>query len=287
MNTVDLHTHSIYSDGTYTPEEIVRLAAEKGLAAVALTDHDTLEGVEEALHYGRVYNVQVIPGIEVSTEFEGTEIHIVGLFAGNDNKEFNDALEKLRESRINRNAEMVKRLNEIGVPVEYENVLKYAKGNVVSRAHIAKEIANIGYANSINDAFNKFVGKDKPAYVKRKVMSRRDTLRLIAESGGIAVLAHPLLYKLESSDLEKMVGELARCGLRGIEAYYSTHSEKDTEYIKSVAERFDLKLSGGSDFHGENKPNIELGTGLGSLRVPYKVLEDLESEVKQRGVQNA
>lgn len=278
MKTVDLHTHSIYSDGTFTPKEIMEYGKVKGLAAIALTDHDTLEGIYEAVMWGSKYGIEVIPGIEVSTEYEGTEIHIAGLFVSNENEEFNSALEGLRKSRENRNRQMVEKLNENGVSIKYEDVEKRAEGGIVTRAHIAREIINKGYAGSNNEVFERYIGKDKPAYVKRQVLSWTDTLRLINESGGLAVLAHPLLYKLSERRLEMIIGELVKGGLAGIEAYYSTHSLSDINYVKQVAQKYKLRLSGGSDFHGANKPKLDLGTGYGNLSVPYDILEGLKKE---------
>lgn len=278
MNTVDLHTHSVYSDGTFTPKEIMKYGKEKGLTAIALTDHDTLEGIYEAEMWGSKYGVEVIPGIEVSTEYEGTEIHIVGLFVNSENEEFNSALTELRKSRENRNRQMVEKLNEIGVSIKYEDVEKRAEGGIITRAHIAREIINKGYAGSNNEVFVRYIGKDKPAYVKRQVLPWTETLRLINESEGIAVLAHPLLYKLSQNRLEMIIRELVKGGLAGIEAYYSTHSPSDINYVKRIAQKYKLRLSGGSDFHGANKPKLDLGTGYGNLSVPYDVLEGLKKE---------
>lgn len=282
MNTVDLHTHSICSDGTFTPKELISYGKEKGLSAIALTDHDTLQGVDEALYYGDKYGVEVIPGIEVSTEYDNNELHIVGLFVNKDNAEFVAALNKLRADRENRNVEMVEKLNSIGVSIDYKNVLKRANGGVITRAHIAREIIDNGYATSNNEVFDRYIGKDKPAYIKRELMSWQDTLYLIEKSGGLSILAHPLLYKLSYKRLEMIVGDLANFGLAGIEAYYSSHSPAEVKYIKILADKNRLKLSGGSDFHGKNKPKLDLGIGYGELKVPYEVLEILKKELKLR-----
>ncbi len=280
MNTVDLHTHSTCSDGTFTPKELVAYGKKKGLKAIALTDHDTLEGISEALYYGEKFGIEVIPGIEISTEYENNELHIVGLFVSNESEELKSALENLRKSREMRNIEMVEKLNNIGVDISYENVLKRAGGGIVTRAHIAGEVMALGYASSNNEVFERYIGKDKPAYIKRNLMSWQDTLYLIKNSGGLPVLAHPLLYKLSDRRLEMIVSDLANHGLCAIEAYYSTHSPAEVKYVKTLAEKNKLKLSGGSDFHGANKPKIDLGTGYGSLQVPYEVLESLRKGVK-------
>lgn len=280
MKTADLHTHSIYSDGTLSPQALVRLAAEKGLSALALTDHDTLDGTDEALYWGERLGVEVIRGVEISTDFENNELHIVGLFTDN-SAELSSALSELRNSREQRNMLMVEKLNSMGMDISYDDVVGSAGGAVVTRAHIAREIIKKGYASSNNEAFERYIGKDKPAYVRRSLMDYRTTLRLIAQSGGISVLAHPFTYKLSERRLEKIVDGLKDCGLSAIEAYYSTHSASETEYIKELAVRKGLKISGGSDFHGENKPGLELGTGYGKLEIPYSILEGLKSELKK------
>lgn len=280
MNTVDLHTHSTYSDGTFIPKELIAYAKEKGLSAIALTDHDTVAGVSEAIGYGAEYGIEVIPGIEVSTEYEDTEIHIVGLFVDVNNKELLSALDNFRLGRQNRNKEMVDKLNAIGVNINYNDVLANAGGGVITRAHIAQEIIKKGYALSNNEVFDRYIGKNKPAYVKRKVMTWQDTISLIVKSGGLAVLAHPLLYKLSDKRLEMIVSQLSANGLGAIEAYYSTHSPRDVKYIKELALKNRLKLSGGSDFHGTNKPKLDLATGYGNLQVPYDIIEELKKGVK-------
>lgn len=282
MNTVDLHTHSTFSDGTFTPKELVSYGAKKGLSALALTDHDTLEGNDEAVFCGEKYGIEIIRGIEISTEYESTELHIVGLFMDNEREELISALKGLRESRKTRNIEMVQKLNEIGININYDEIAESAKGDVITRAHIAKEVIKKGYASSNNEVFDRYIGRDKPAYVKRTVLPWQDTLRLICESGGLPILAHPLLYRISQRRLEMILGELAKYGLAGIEAYYSTHSAAKIKFVKMLADKNRLKLSGGSDFHGENKPKLDLGTGYGNLQVPYEVLEGLKKELKAR-----
>lgn len=282
MNTVDLHTHSTFSDGTFTPKELAAYGAKKGLSALALTDHDTLEGNEEAVFYGEKYGIEIIPGVEISTEYESTELHIVGLFTGNESKELESSLKKLRESRKTRNIEMVQKLNEIGININYDEIAESAKGDVITRAHIAKEVIKNGYASSNSEVFERYIGKDKPAYVKRNVLPWQDTLRLICESGGLPILAHPLLYRISQRRLEMILGELARYGLAGIEAYYATHTPSEVKYVKMLADKNRLKPSGGSDFHGDNKPKLDLGTGYGNLCVPKEVLDGLKKELKLR-----
>lgn len=282
MKTVDLHTHTTCSDGTYSPRELVAYAAKKGLSAIAITDHDTLDGIDEAVLEGKKAGVEVIPGIEVSTEYDGSDIHIVGLFVNNRDRHFLNILSDLRHKRENRNALIVQKLRELGIDIHYEEVVKAAEGDVITRAHIANVLMAKGCAGSITEAFDKYIGKHGPAYVKRDVLPLEATLEILEDNGALTVLAHPFLYKLGKEELENMVSTLSKNGLTGIEAYYSTHDASDTEYIKTIAEKNGLLLSGGSDFHGSNKPNIDLGTGKGALSVPYDVLDVLEKFKERR-----
>ncbi len=279
MKTVDLHTHTLCSDGTYTPTELVEYAAEKGLSAIAITDHDTVEGIGEAKAAGKAAGVEVIPGIEVSTEYDETDIHIVGLFVNDKDSEFLNTLSRLRQKREKRNVLMAQRLKELGLDISYEDIVRAADGGVATRAHVARVLMEKGCTATIKEGFDRYIGKHKPAYIRREVPDWRTTLDILGKNGAVAVLAHPFLYKLGKERLENMVSELAKNGLRGIEAYYSTHSPSDTEYIKRLAEKNGLLLSGGSDFHGKNKPHIDLGSGMGSLTVPYEVLESFKERL--------
>lgn len=276
MKTIDLHTHSTCSDGTYTPEELVKYGKEKGLSAIALTDHDTFDGVEEAKAAGKKYGIEVIGGIEFSTNYEETEIHMVGLFLDKNCSMIEKRLEEIRQNRIERNIQMVEKLNDLGVNITYEQVKEVANGGIVTRAHIANVLVKNGCCQSNNECFDRYIGKNKPAYVKRQVLNYDETISLIAASGGISIMAHPLLYKLSSARLEKVVSDMAAKGLRGIEVYYSTHSPSDTKYIKTLALKNRLLFSGGSDFHGKNKPKLDLGTGYGELAVPYEILDKMK-----------
>ncbi len=276
MKTADMHTHTSCSDGTYSPKELVYYGAKKGLSAIAVTDHDTVSGIDEAVYYGERAGIEVIKGIELSTEYGETDIHIVGLFVNNKDSNFLSILSALREKRESRNLLMVEKLQELGLGITYEDVVNAAEGGVVTRAHVARALMEKGCTGTIKEAFDRYIGKHKPAYVKRQVPDWRTTLDILSNNGALAILAHPFLYKLGKERLENMISELSQNGLTGIEAYYSTHSPSDTEYIKDIAEKNGLLLSGGSDFHGSNKPHIDLGTGMGSLAVPYEVLERLK-----------
>lgn len=276
MKTIDLHTHTTASDGSFTPTELVKHAEEKGLAAVAVTDHDTVNGIAEAMKAAKNLSVELIPGIEISSAYDKLEVHIVGLFVNHSNKAFTDKLEQLRFSREERNRKMIQRLNDLGIDISYSEVNTYAKGGIITRAHFAGVLLQKGYIKSTNEAFKRYIGDKSPAYIPRELPSYRYAAELIREAGGIAILAHPLLYKINADLRERMLTDMKNCGLTGIEAYYSTHSSADVEYIKSLAQKHGLLLSGGSDFHGINKKDLELGTGYGSLAVPYELLDKLK-----------
>lgn len=287
MKTVDLHTHTTYSDGTYTPKELIEYAVTKGLSAVAVADHDTFEGTDEAVLYGSLNNIEVIRGIEISTEYERhdekydfqTEIHIVGLFNDNKYHILNNKLDEVRANRTARNHAVIAKFNEIGIPITYQDLQSVAGGNIITRAHFAKVLLQKGYISCTQECFDKYLGNGKPMYIKREMLSYIDAISLINDSGGIAILAHPLLYKLSDKVLEIMISDLKAAGLTGIEALYSTHSPSDTKFIKTIAQKHKLLISGGSDFHGLNKPKIDLAVGYGNLCVPYEVLEQLKGAI--------
>lgn len=279
MKTVDLHTHTTCSDGTFTPKELVEYAAKKGLSAIAITDHDVFSGVEEGIARSRGLGIEVIPGIEVSAEYEGSEVHIVGLFIDIYNKAINNKLENMRKKRIDRNRLMAEKLRELGIDISYDDIKNAADGEIVTRAHIAKALRQKGYVASNQEAFDKYIGTGKAAYVKRDVLDWQETINMINNAGGAAILAHPLLYKFSQNRLENIAADMSAHGLKGIEAYYPTHSLSDVKYIKLIAEKNNIKISGGSDFHGKNKPRLDLGAGYGDLAVPYEVLEGIKGVI--------
>lgn len=280
MKTIDLHTHTTASDGTLTPSELVAYAAEKGLCAVAVTDHDTTEGIAEALSAADGRELNVIPGIEISSMYDRLEIHIVGLFIDPENTSLLEWLTALRQSREERNKKMLTVLSDMGIEISYDELSEFAAGSIITRAHFAGIMLKKGYITSINEAFDRLIGDRCPAYIPRELPDYKTSINMIRSAGGIAVLAHPLLYKINTKGLEDMVSELAAASLTGIEAYYSTHSPSDTKYIKRLAQQNRLLLSGGSDFHGSNKKNLDLGTGYGTLAVPADLIDTLKGALK-------
>lgn len=275
-DTIDLHTHSTFSDGTFTPLQLVKYAEEKGLKAFAITDHDTTEGVKEAKSIET--NVEVISGVEISTRYDKKEIHIVGLYVNENDADLNKQLKYYREKRVTRNFEILEKLNSLGVNITIDDVKESCTGDVISRAHIAKALVSKGFVGSYTEAFDRYLGDNKCAYVPRETLNYEESMELITKAGGVPVLAHPLLYKMSDTNLENMMVKLRQKGLKAVEVYYSTHSNSDTQHIMAMANRVGLIYSGGSDFHGATKPKIDMGTGMGKLAVPYEILEKIRGE---------
>lgn len=283
--SIDLHTHTTFSDGTFSPKELVKYACEKGLNAIAVTDHDTTDGVAEAMSATENIPLEVIPGIELSSMYEDKEIHIVGLFIDPNDKILKSELEGLRKSREERNVLMAEKLTEKGLPITYEEVFSFSGGSIITRAHFAGVLVEKGFVTSVNEAFTRFLGDGCPCYIQRSLPSAEKSIDMILKNGGLAVLAHPLLYKMGNEHLEHMINRLAEKGLAAIEAYYSTHSPSDTKRICELAEKNSLLLSGGSDFHGSNKKGLDLGCGYGNLDVPNELLVKLKG-AKKNGKRN-
>lgn len=276
MKIIDLHVHSTASDGTYTPSEVVLLAKKTGLSAMALTDHDTTDGIPEAMTCADECKLTFVPGIELSTSYNGKEIHIVGLFIDHHSRELSDTLFLLNRTRDTRNEQIACRFRNLGIPVSMEDITAEFPGSVITRAHFASYLYKKGYVTSIKSAFDQYLSDHGPCFVKRERIPCNFTIDLIHKAGGLAILAHPVLYHLSDKNLSTMVRDLKEMGLDGIEAIYSTYSQNDERLIRRLARDNNLKISGGSDFHGSNKPHIKLGIGHGNLNVPYDVLTELK-----------
>ncbi len=278
---IDLHTHSTRSDGTYTPSELVRYASEKGLGAMALTDHDTVDGIQEALDAADKMREAgepapiIVPGIELSAEYNGQDIHFVGLFQDWESPSFRTQLADLADSRVGRNHKMCALLTEHGYPVTVEELEREFPDRIIARPHIAQHLVDHGLIGSVEEAFNKLIGDDCPYYIPRAKITPEEAIELLLTYHGVPVMAHPLQYHFDTAQLEQFVGQLADRGLRGIEVYYPTHKPADTAALMRLADRFGLLYSGGSDFHGARKKNLDLGTGYGHLFVPGNLLEPI------------
>lgn len=280
LKYVDLHIHSSYSDGTDTPAELVQLALSLGLSAFALTDHDTTGGFAEAqcalMQAGAADRLRIIPGVEISAAYKDRDIHILGLFIDPGNEALSSALKIARENRIKRNRTMLQRLCDAGYPMTEAELVQDSDAACIGRMHFANALVARGYAKSKQDAFQRFIGQDCPYYVPRNYITPQDAIALIRGAGGLAILAHPLLYHLERPELEQLVARLMSCGLSGLEAIYTTNSTEDEQYVRTLASRNGLLISGGSDYHGANKPHITMGTGRGNLRIPESIVTTLE-----------
>ena len=280
MKQIDLHVHSNKSDGTYTPSELVDYALQKGLSAFALTDHDTTDGLEEAAAYAENKPIEVIPGIEFSSENEGKDIHVVGLYINYDAPAFQARLKSFVDSRINRNIKMCRNLQEAGIDITFDKLCAENPGAVITRAHYAAYLTEHGYVTSRAEAFSKYVGDNCKYYVPREKITPAQAVELILQAGGVPILAHPPLYHMGNERLDALVGVLKQAGLMGIEAFYSSYSNQDERDMLRLAKKYDLLLSGGSDFHGDNKPGLDLGTGYGKLFVPFEILEKIKEAVQ-------
>lgn len=284
MKAIDLHTHTCKSDGSYTPTELVDYAIEKGLAAVAITDHDTTEGLNEALSHAAdlkekcLPSVEVVPGIEFSTKYENQDVHVVGLFIAYDSPMFKQALADFVDSRTNRNRKMCENLRGAGIDITYEKLRARYPDSVITRAHYASYLFEKGYVKSRQDAFSQYLGDHTKYFVPREKVTPVQAVKLILHAGGIPILAHPPLYHMGNDRLDKLTASLKAEGLMGIETFYSTYSNQDIRDMQRLAVKYDLLFSGGSDFHGTNKPGLDLGCGYGKLFIP----EDLLAKMKIR-----
>lgn len=277
MNAVDLHTHSNKSDGSLSPTELVTLAKEKGLSAIALTDHDTTEGLDEAIKAGESLGVRVIPGVELSCEYQGKDIHIVGLDIDYKDESFRATLQEFVDSRILRNKKMCQKLTDAGLPVDYDELMEMFGESVITRAHYARYMLSKGYIKSLPEAFERYIGDHAPCFIPREKVTPVQGIKLILAAGGIPVLAHPLLYKMGKERINNLVAELKDAGLVALEAIYCTYTPSDEREMRALADKHNLLISGGSDFHGAAKPGLELGTGYGKLYIPESVLDDILS----------
>lgn len=275
MKVCDLHTHSVYSDGTYTPEEIIDAAINAGLSAVALCDHNTVDGLPAFLAAAEHKNIQAIAGAEFSVDYKGTELHLLGLFIPQGqfakvSALMNDVIERKKQSNLS----LIASLNRAGYAIDYQTIQNSTPNGKFNRAHIAAELTRKGYIESIKHAFRTLLSPEAGHYTEPERLSFLEMVGFIKSIGAIPVLAHPFL-NLQESALEDLLPLAKEKGLVGMECCYSLYDEQTTELAFRLAEKYGLKRSGGSDFHGGNKPDIKLGTGKGNLKVPYRWVEEL------------
>ncbi|MDO8602762.1 MAG: PHP domain-containing protein [Candidatus Omnitrophota bacterium] len=277
----DLHVHTNISDSTFSPEKVVSLAGLAGLDAIAITDHDTCAGIAPAIMFAKDMDIEIIPGVELTTELEDDEVHMLGYFIDWQNKEFTKKLEELCRVREERAKEILRRLSEQGIDLQYEDLLKLAGPgmNSVGRLHIANLLYAKGKISCVRDAFTKYIGNNSPAYVKKFKLSPREASDMIKSVGGVSVLAHPKTINTENRPLRDTVGMLVGEGVQGIEAYHSDHNARESNEFKALAKEYGLLVTGGSDCHGLGKKEVLLG----KVKVSYELVEKLRdaSRLKQ------
>ena len=276
MNRIDLHLHTTHSDGSLSPTDVLRLAHKAGVTALAITDHDIVTGIPEAIAAGAELGIEIIPGVEISSRVGNSELHILGYCLQWQDPELNRRLAFLRESRHSRNPQIIERLRALGLDVTYEEVRALAGTDAVGRPHIARLLMDKHYVTSAKDAFDRYLAEGRPAYVARELPSPADAIAWIRAAGGVAVLAHPTWAKVSGESLNALLIALKAEGLGGIEVHYSSHTKRQTREYHDLAKRLDLLITGGSDFHGITKPDIEVGTGRGGLKVSEKLLDPLK-----------
>lgn len=273
---IDLHTHSTESDGTDTPETLTHNAKEAGLSAFALTDHDTVAGIEKAKPVAQKLGIEFVPGIELSTDYEGTEVHILGYYIDEKNESFLKQLQTFLDSRDLRNEKMAFLLQKEGFDITLDKLVVEYPDSVITRAHFARYLVEHHMVKNRETAFSKYLGNQCRCYVPREKISPFEAIKLIQSGGGVAFFAHPILCHMNFERLKRFIADLKAAGLTGIEAIYSANSPGDTGNLKRIAKENGLLVSGGSDYHGANKPYIRLGKGRGSLYVPDEILEDIK-----------
>jgi predicted metal-dependent phosphoesterase TrpH len=279
--SVDLHIHTTASDGTFTPEQVISHAHQLRLKAIAITDHDTVAGSKEALGSGVPPSLGFLTGVEISATpppfYPGSgSFHLLGYSIRLDDPNLNRTLEKLQQARKNRNPAIINRLNELGISITLDEVRKEAGVAQLGRPHIAQLMVKKGVVASINEAFDQFLGTGKPAYVDKQRVECFKAIEIIQDAGGVPVLAHPGLLDYQTENqLDELIGKLKKAGIQGVEVYYSGHTPDQTRLYAALAQRHDLLMTGGSDFHGAIQPEIEMGSGQGDLIVPYELFKKL------------
>jgi len=279
MSRIDLHLHTTHSDGSQSPAEVVRLAHEAGVSALAITDHDITTGLPEAIAAGQDLGIEIIPGIEISSRHGESELHVLGYFLKWQDAQLNARLNTFRESQDRRHPKIIELLQAAGIDITYDEVRAVAGSDSVGRPHIARVLMDKNVVTTAKEAFDRFLAEGKAAYVPRDLPAPVDAIRWIKDAGGLAVLAHPTWVKTTEGTLTDLARQLKEQGLDGVEVHYSTHTPRQTRTYLSLAKQLGLLVTGGSDFHGMTKPDIEVGIGKGSLHVPDHLLPKLKDAV--------
>ena len=278
MSCVDLHVHTTASDGAMSPSEMVRYARAKGLQAIAITDHDTIGGLDEAVSEGERIGIEVIPGIEISAEHSPGSMHLLGYFFDRHHPMLNERLSYLQKARAERNPKIAQKLSDLGIRVTYDEVVRASGGGQVGRPHFAQVLLEKGYVKSFQEAFDRFLKKGAQAYVDKVRFSPKEAMRFIGEAKGVVVLAHPNTLGMKGyAELERLIFELVELGLNGVEVHYPEHSALETAQYKALAERLGLVITGGTDYHGLEENKLDIGVGRGEMKLPYSMVESLKA----------
>lgn len=279
MGTIDLHSHTVVSDGRLTPRELVQLAHQKGVKHLSITDHDTTDGLDEAIAEAAGLGVEIIPGIEVSCDIPGTEVHLLGFYLDYKNPEFQEKISTFREGRVGRAMEMVRKLGELGAPITWERVKEIAGDGSVGRPHVAQALLEAGHIQTIPEAFDRWIGRNGPAYAEREKLSLEDAIALIHSVGGIASIAHPY----ESEGLMNLLPGLVKNGLDAIECYYTSYGPDRRQPLLEFIKSNGLIASGGSDYHGFPMAGLtEVTNTPGSVDVPESVIDAMKDRLAHR-----
>lgn len=265
---IDLHIHTNASDGNYSPKEVVQMAKKAGLLAIAITDHDTIAGLSEALEWGKKLEIEIVPGIELNTDYQNREVHLLGYYPNWTDLGFQSTLKELQSARITRAKRMIEKLNQIGVMIDYQTVQAIAGQGAIGRPHLARAIIEAGYAANWNEIFERYLGKDCFAYVPRTKLTPFSAVELILQVGGIPILAHPGL-----NDIDQIIPDLLAVGLKGLEVYHYEHTAEDQKRYLKITQKNDLLVTGGSDFHG---PTTRANVKLGDCKLPLELLRKLQ-----------
>ncbi|MCA9473044.1 MAG: PHP domain-containing protein [Nitrospirales bacterium] len=281
MSRIDLHLHSTYSDGSFSPHQLLSKASHFQVTALSLTDHDTTDGISEAVEAASHLDIEIIPGVEVSSSYQGTETHILGYFIDLQNPLFQDRLRQLRQSRKDRIPKIVKKLNEIGVPLSHEDILSIAGHGSIGRPHVAQALVKKHYVSSIEEAFSQYLKEGAKGYIPRQLPDAQEAIHWIRSAGGVPSLAHPGWVRHSIQELKTVCLTLKKYGLQGIEVFHSSHTSRQISEYQTLANRLDLLVTGGSDFHGKPRPEIEVGIGKGNLNIPGDILEALRTRASE------
>lgn len=289
MKRVDFHMHTTHSDGSYTPEALMQYCKEKRLDCVSVTDHDTMSSFESCRKEAGRQGIELVPGVEISAQFEPGTLHILGFFLDRRHPELNRAFGEVQKARRERNPQIIAKLNEIGIEITLAEVIhetygtrQIPAGSQLGRPHFAKTLVKKGMVKTYEEAFKEYLSKGRPAYVDKRRLSSREAIRLIRAAGGIASVAHPKQMKLGAEDLEKEIGRLVSEGLEGVEVYNSCQNAEDNRLFQRIAKRFDLVATGGSDFHGANKAGVDLGWMGDGVEMGYEMVEFLRGRIGKR-----